>query len=85
MTFRKYCRGMSQHEIERVFCQRLIRLKKNSVLLNTYCGGHNIKKKNCSPCRLHKKNLPGKVKPCSGPLVKIVSLLSACKASSLIY
>ena len=31
------------------------------------------------------QNLPEKVKPCSGPLVKIIILFSACKASSLIY
>ena len=29
------------------------------------------------------QNLPEKVKPCSGPLVKVITLLSACKASSL--
>ena len=31
------------------------------------------------------QNLPEKVKPFSGPLVKIIILLSACKANSLTY
>ena len=31
------------------------------------------------------QNLPEKVKPYGGPLVKIIILLSACKASSLTY
>ena len=35
MSFRKYCRGMSQHELlVRVFCQRLISLKTFSVFKN---------------------------------------------------
>ena len=29
------------------------------------------------------ENLPEKRKPCSGPLVKIIILLSACRASSI--
>ena len=31
------------------------------------------------------QNFPEKLKPYSGPLIKIIILLSACKASSLTY
>ena len=93
MLFRKYCRGMRPHEL---LDQNILPKAINGLIYQSHTRPSAQKESRQNPkfwwtpisaslpavC-ITMQNLPEKVNPCSGPLIKIIILLSACKASSL--